>query len=149
MKAAPPLRPSRGYAARSIAPIDRYLASRVKQARSIRGISRQTLAELTGYSLGQMEKWEAAENRLSAAHLYFIALALQVTPGWFYEGYGDTSAYQEIEDDAATNLFAHRLLKLFRSMAPEHQAQIRRNMEDFAAFNARASAGTAVEAEGG
>ena len=149
MKAAPPLRPPRGYAARSISHIDRYLASRVKQARSIRGISRQALAELTGYSLGQMEKWEAAENRLSASHLYHIALALHVTPGWFFEGYGDTGAYQEIDDDAATNLFAHRLLKLFRSMAPEHQAQIRRNMEDFAAYNAKASAGTPAEVDGG
>lgn len=141
MKSVPQMRPAREYAARSIDGIDRYLAARVKQARSLRGVSRQRLATMTGYSLGQMEKWENAENRLSAAQLHTIALVLEVEPGWFYQGYDQAGAFKTVDDDVASNLFAQRLLTLFRRMSPEQQAISRKQMEMFADANELARTG--------
>lgn len=68
-------------------PIDTHLGERVRAARTMRGRPRHWLAEQIGVSTVQVEKWERAANRLFANRLYAIAQALEVHPGWFFDGY--------------------------------------------------------------
>ena len=50
------------------------------------GLSQQQLADLIGVTYQQAHKYERGLNRVSAGRLYAIARALEVEPGYFFEG---------------------------------------------------------------
>jgi transcriptional regulator with XRE-family HTH domain len=49
------------------------------------GVTQQKLAAALGLALAQVRKYEASTNRVSASRLQQIALALKVTPAFFFE----------------------------------------------------------------
>lgn len=76
--------PANPHSKRQADPIDLMVAINIKRRRVDRGLSRLQLAEHLGISLQQMAKYETGSNRVSAARLYAIAQALEVSVGWFY-----------------------------------------------------------------
>src|SRR5580698_6825882 len=67
-------------------PVDRYVAARIRLQRRALGISQHKLAEMIGVSIQQVRKYEWGTNRVSASRLQQIALALKVTPAFFFDG---------------------------------------------------------------
>jgi|ERR1700733_11841965 transcriptional regulator with XRE-family HTH domain len=67
-------------------PVDRYVAARIRLQRRALGISQHKLAEMIGVSIQQVRKYEWGANRVSASRLQQIALALKVTPAFFFDG---------------------------------------------------------------
>ena len=70
------------------ADVERHVSSRIRELRTMLGMTRQDLAERIGLSYQQLHKYETGKNRISAGILGRIAEALGVKVGHFYEGLG-------------------------------------------------------------
>ncbi len=68
-----------------IHPVDRHIGNRIHARRLALGISQEGLAQATGITFQQIQKYERAHNRVSSSRLSEIADALRVTPGYFFE----------------------------------------------------------------
>ena len=75
-------------------PIDVHVGNRVRQRRTLLGISQSTLGKAVGLTFQQVQKYERGGNRLAASRLYEFATILDVPVEYFFEGLsaGDRSS---------------------------------------------------------
>ena len=66
--------------------IDVHLGRRLRRRRRLLGLTQQQLAGSCGVRFQQIQKYECAANRMSAARLWQLAEVLQVPVSYFYEG---------------------------------------------------------------
>ncbi|KND47068.1 MAG: transcriptional regulator, Cro/CI family [Parcubacteria bacterium C7867-004] len=66
--------------------IDIHLGRRLRRRRRLLGLTQQELAHACGVRFQQIQKYECAANRMSAARLWQLAEALEVPVSYFYEG---------------------------------------------------------------
>src|SRR5690349_25169695 len=66
--------------------IDIHLGRRLRRRRRILGLTQQQLAGACGVRFQQIQKYECAANRMSAARIWQLAEVLQVPVSYFYEG---------------------------------------------------------------
>jgi transcriptional regulator with XRE-family HTH domain len=66
--------------------IDIHLGRRLRRRRRILGLTQQQLAGACGVRFQQIQKYECAANRMSAARLWQLAEVLEVPISYFYEG---------------------------------------------------------------
>ncbi len=64
--------------------VDIGIANAIKILRIKEGLSQKDLAKILGISFQQMQKFEVADNRISASQLYKIAQALEIPVGALY-----------------------------------------------------------------
>lgn len=67
-------------------PVDVRIGHRLRQARQDAGWNQSRLALVLGVSFQQVQKYEQAENRMSAEKLWRAACALGKPIDWFFEG---------------------------------------------------------------
>ncbi len=65
---------------------DRHVGARIRERRTMLGLSQQQLAQMIGVTYQQAHKYERGFNRISAGRLYDIAGVLGVPIAWFFEG---------------------------------------------------------------
>ena len=65
--------------------IDFVLGRRIRHRRRLLGMSQQELGARCGVRFQQIQKYECAANRLSAAMLWRLCDALQVEAGYFFD----------------------------------------------------------------
>lgn len=70
---------------RKFSPADESIAKKLREFRTAIGMSQKELAELTGVSFQQVQKYEKMENRVSAAKLFEFAQILERPIASFYE----------------------------------------------------------------
>lgn len=70
---------------RKAEPVDLIISGRIRQRRQELGLSQVELAKKLGISLQQIGKYEGGDNRVSAARLFDIANALDVSVMWFFK----------------------------------------------------------------
>jgi transcriptional regulator with XRE-family HTH domain len=75
-----------------IEPVDRYVGERIRQRRSMLGLTQDDLAAALGVSYQQIQKYETAANRISAGRLYQIGRRLGVDITYFFEGFQGSDA---------------------------------------------------------
>jgi transcriptional regulator with XRE-family HTH domain len=68
--------------------IDDHIAARIRERRTMLGLTQQELGEMIGVSYQQIYKYERRENRIAAGRLYEIACVLDVPITYFYEELG-------------------------------------------------------------
>lgn len=68
--------------------IDRQVGENLRRLRTARGLSQFDLAGVLDISSAQLQKYEAGQNRISAARLYWSAWALGVTLDDIFAGCG-------------------------------------------------------------
>ena len=68
--------------------IDHHIAARMRERRTVLGLTSQQVAEVLGITYQQLYKYEKGVNRISAGRLHALARALGVDIGYFYEGLG-------------------------------------------------------------
>lgn len=68
--------------------IDIHLGKRLRRRRRLLGLTQQQLAAACGVRFQQIQKYECAANRMSAARIWRLAEVLEVPVGYFYEGLG-------------------------------------------------------------
>lgn len=67
-------------------PVDHNIAAKIKKFRTEKGMGLEQLAELTGLSFQQIQKYEKSINRITAAKLFEIAHILNKPIGAFFDG---------------------------------------------------------------
>ena len=65
-------------------PADQYAGARLRQLRTLLGMSQDKLAEALGVTFQQIQKYENAQNRISVSRLQDIAHVLNVAPSYFF-----------------------------------------------------------------
>ncbi|HEY8571769.1 helix-turn-helix transcriptional regulator [Phenylobacterium sp.] len=66
--------------------IDIHLGRRLRRRRRLLGLTQQQLAGACGVRFQQIQKYECAANRMSAARLWQLSEVLEVPVSYFYEG---------------------------------------------------------------
>jgi transcriptional regulator with XRE-family HTH domain len=66
--------------------IDAHLGRRLRRRRRLLGLTQQQLASACGVRFQQIQKYECAANRMSAARLWQLAEVLEAPVSYFYEG---------------------------------------------------------------
>lgn len=66
--------------------IDQHIGRRMQLRRTILGMSLKDLAAATGVTFQQIQKYETADNRVSASRLFQIGLAMQTPVSFFFVG---------------------------------------------------------------
>lgn len=61
----------------------------MRMRRKALGMSQTQLAESVGITFQQLQKYERGLNRVSASKLYGLAVTLQTSVAWFFEGMPD------------------------------------------------------------
>ena len=78
---------------------DIHLGKRLRRRRRLLGLTQKELAAAAGVQFQQIQKYECAANRMSAARLWYLSLALEVPISYFYEGLskGQVEIFQALE----------------------------------------------------
>ena len=91
--------------------IDIHLGRRLRRRRRLLGLTQQQLAGACGVRFQQIQKYECAANRMSAARLWQLAEVLEVPVSYFYDGLNDrpmpASAPAEAADSSG-EMFARK-----------------------------------------
>ncbi|MEQ9664407.1 MAG: helix-turn-helix transcriptional regulator [Phycisphaerales bacterium] len=67
-------------------PVDVHVGKRMRQRRTLMGMSQERLAEAFGVSFQQVQKYERGTNRISASRLHLLSKILDVPVSYFFEG---------------------------------------------------------------
>jgi len=73
-------------------PIDKYVGTRLRQRRTLMGVSQEKLGDALGVTFQQIQKYERGTNRIGAGRLFEISNILDVPVAYFYEGYDGAMA---------------------------------------------------------
>ncbi len=76
---------SRRGRGKGISPIDAHVGRRVRQRRTLLGMSQRTLGDTLGLSFQQMQKYEIGTNRISASRLFYLSRVLDVPVEFFFD----------------------------------------------------------------
>ncbi|HZS83262.1 MAG TPA: helix-turn-helix transcriptional regulator [Stellaceae bacterium] len=82
-------------------PIDVYVGGRMRLRRIQLGLSQGALASKIGVSFQAVQKYESGDIRISASRLYDVAQVLDVSPGFFFEGYPDGMVAKNLAGEAS------------------------------------------------
>ncbi len=66
--------------------VDHHVGARIRERRTMLGLSQQQLAKMIGVTYQQAHKYERGLNRISAGRLFEIAQVLDVPIAYFFEG---------------------------------------------------------------
>ena len=66
-------------------PVDIHVGARMRQRRSLVGMSQSQLSEFVGLTFQQIQKYERGANRISSSRLYEFAKALDVPVSYFFD----------------------------------------------------------------
>jgi transcriptional regulator with XRE-family HTH domain len=84
-------------------PVDIYVGQKLKARRNLIGITQEVLAESTGITFQQIQKYEKGRNRLSASRLFQFSRVLDVPVSYFFEGFFSTDAGIGLQGGFADN----------------------------------------------
>ncbi len=70
-------------------PVDAHVGGRVKDGRTLIGMSLKELGKHVGLTFQQIQKYENGMNRIAASKLWQFSLILGQPISWFFEGIGD------------------------------------------------------------
>jgi len=76
--------------------VDHHVGARIRERRTMLGLSQQQLAKMIGVTYQQAHKYERGLNRISAGRLFEIAQVLDVPVAYFFEGLHPDSEAQPV-----------------------------------------------------
>lgn len=66
-------------------PVDIHVGHRLRQCRTLLGLSQEKLGEAVGLTFQQIQKYERGANRIGASRLFQLAQILGVSVGYFFD----------------------------------------------------------------
>ena len=66
--------------------VDQHIGKRMQLRRTMLGLSLKDLAKICGVTFQQIQKYETADNRISASRLFEIGMAMQTPVSFFFNG---------------------------------------------------------------
>jgi transcriptional regulator with XRE-family HTH domain len=106
-------------------PVDIHVGKRLRQKRSVMGISQNAIGNELGVTFQQVQKYERGVNRVSSSRLFDFAKILRVPVSYFFEGFEDEDyknhGFAEDgesfeKEDLFTNKDSVQLLRLFNKI---------------------------------
>lgn len=70
-------------------PVDIHVGSRVREARSLKGMSQEQLGVILGISFQQVQKYEKGTNRIGSSRLWDICRTLEIPVDFLFDGLDD------------------------------------------------------------
>ncbi len=70
-------------------PVDVHVGGRVRDRRTLIGMSQEELGKHVGVTFQQIKKYERGMNRIAASRLWRFSLILGRPISWFFEGIGE------------------------------------------------------------
>jgi transcriptional regulator with XRE-family HTH domain len=67
-------------------PVDIHVGKRLRQRRTLLGMSQEKLGELLGLTFQQVQKYERGTNRIGSSRLFRLSCILEVPVSYFFEG---------------------------------------------------------------
>ena len=86
--------------------IDLHVGRRLRQRRSLLGMSQEYLGESVGVTFQQIQKYERGSNRIGASRLYQFSIILDISVAYFFED------MPKVEVASFENLTAHYCQKI-------------------------------------
>lgn len=125
--------------------IDQHIGHRLQLRRTMMGVSLKDLARTCGVTFQQIQKYESADNRISASRLFEIGLALQTPVSFFFVGLPGNmpdetkatrsrrNAHQPTDDDPLVRTESLELIRLYWKLSSDKQrAAIMEMLKSFA-----------------
>lgn len=84
-------------------PVDIHVGGRLRQLRSLCGLSQEKLGEALGLTFQQVQKYERGQNRIAASRLFDVSRILNVPVAYFFEGY-ESATYKEAANSQILHL---------------------------------------------
>jgi transcriptional regulator with XRE-family HTH domain len=81
--------------------VDVNVGARIRMRRKAMGMSQTQLADSVGITFQQLQKYERGTNRVSASKLYGMAVTLQTSVAWFFDGMSSLEAASDSADPRA------------------------------------------------
>jgi len=72
--------------------VDAHVGARLRQRRTLLGLSQEKLGEAIGLTFQQVQKYERGTNRISASRLYDLSQALEIDVNYFFDDMPDQIA---------------------------------------------------------
>lgn len=115
-------------------PIDVHVGSRVRQRRTLLGLSQEKLGDALGLTFQQVQKYERGANRIGASRLFDISRVLNAPIPYFFEDLANGDAAEEAMEDAnAAGLLTKReTLELVRAYYKITDPAIRKRLFELA-----------------
>ena len=88
--------------------IDEHLGRRLRRRRRLLGLTQHQLADACGVRFQQIQKYECAANRMSAARVWQLAQVLEVPISYFYEGLGAKPESRPREGEAQREVYTRK-----------------------------------------
>jgi transcriptional regulator with XRE-family HTH domain len=88
--------------------IDEHLGRRLRRRRRLLGLTQQDLATACGVRFQQIQKYECAANRMSAARVWQLAAVLEVPVSYFYEGLGEEREVRPRDSEGQREVFTRK-----------------------------------------
>ncbi len=88
---------SRRGRGRGIGPIDVHVGARLRQRRTLMGMSQTNLGDVLGVSFQQVQKYENGANRISASRLFALSRVLDVPVEYFFDDMPDAVRHEPDE----------------------------------------------------
>ncbi|KQY99049.1 Cro/Cl family transcriptional regulator [Caulobacter sp. Root1455] len=95
--------------------VDIHVGARIRLRRKAMGLTQTQLANSVGITFQQLQKYERGANRVSASKLYGMAVTLQISVAWFFEGMAS------LEDSGESD---PRTQAVFRFMATKEGVEL-------------------------
>jgi transcriptional regulator with XRE-family HTH domain len=111
--------------------INKQIGNKIRELRISEGLSRQELAEKIYVTHQQLKKYEDNDNRVSAARLKAIAIALNKSVSYFYEEDLDANGNSEVfpvENQRMCIELARNFMKIENSSYKEAVNDLVRNL---------------------
>lgn len=109
--------------------IDIHVGARVRQRRTLLGMSQSMLGDAIGLTFQQVQKYERGANRIGASRLWDISLALGVPVAFFFEEL-DASSAKQAAPMPDSQMDRRETLELVRNYYNIKEPRVRRSVYD-------------------
>lgn len=118
-----------------IGAVDKHIAQRIQLRRVMLGMSLKDLAKRCNISFQQLQKYETAANRISAARLFDISQATETSVAFFFMGLPGNfppetksnrsmRVSEQTEDDPLSKNETLRLIKMYWDLPNDNQREV-------------------------
>ena len=128
-KQQPARRPSRRTRGKPT-DVDAHVGRRIRQRRTLLGMSQEKLAEALDLTFQQVQKYERGTNRVGAGRLHQLSQALDVPVAYFFEGLGEPTEGAEPNAPEQDLLSRRESLALIRAYYGISDPAVRRRLRE-------------------
>ena len=115
-------------------PVDVYVGHRLRQRRTLLGMSQEKLAQAFGVSFQQVQKYERGANRISASRLHLLTQILDVPITYFFDGLPapNADAVSDVDANGSDRMASRETLELVRAYYRIPSTSVRKRLVDLA-----------------